>query len=386
MEKKKEIHHKLDVLTLTQELVRIKTENGNEDEILNYILELFKPYKCQHLSQVYDKGRTNHFIIFEPSPNSSLLLFSGHLDTVSGYNNNFSYEANIKDGKIYGRGTCDMKGGIAAFICSAIKWLNKNYDREFPQSKGLVLGFTVNEENGCLGLAKIEEINDILKIFQRVSYCILAEPTKMEINFCHKGIIQYLVKFKGKASHASIPEQGINAIYLASKFINNIQNYITSLELIKSPLGPPKLTISTIKGGSGTNIVPEKCQIIIDRRTVPEDNLDIEYEMISNLVYEVDPNAEIVSTILGSPYLIPKGENNMYIGEIKSYINNPLNTTTFPAYSEADIYYNKYNIPTIILGPGDIEQAHKTPEFIEIKQLKMAEEYYYQILDGFMNN
>jgi len=134
-----------DVVKLTQQFVRIETENGHEDRMGIVIEKLLKPFGFQFLRHELAPGRTNLFAIWEPNNSAKLILFSGHMDTVPGYEVNNSELAEIKDEKIFGRGTCDMKGGIAAFIVAALQFIEKFKKSMIDLKHGIILGFTV----GC---------------------------------------------------------------------------------------------------------------------------------------------------------------------------------------------------------------------------------------------
>lgn len=373
-----------DVASLTQQFVRLETENNHEDRMGQVIEELLEPFGFQFLKHELSPGRTNLFALYEPTSLAKLILFSGHMDTVPGYNENFSDLAELKDSRIYGRGTCDMKGGIAAFIVSSLKFLQLNQETLHKNQKGILLGFTVDEEDGCQGVDHLQEATEIVSLFKRVSYCILAEPSMLNLHIGHKGINRYKVTFKGKAAHSSVPEQGINAIYMAAEYIQNLLEYFQELQKISSPIGNPKLSVGTIKGGTATNVVPARCVLSIDRRYVPGENPledELRFKSIAELI---DPNVVFESSVVGWPYYLPDGKNNPLVVELSSLLDDAP-CGHLPAYTEADLYYRKYHIPTIILGPGDINQAHKTPEFISIEQLHLAVNYYSRIIQNFVD-
>ncbi|MHA1602567.1 MAG: M20 family metallopeptidase, partial [Promethearchaeota archaeon] len=349
-----------DVVSLTQEFVRIETENDHEDRMRIYIEKLLKPFGFRFIHQQLAPGRTNLFALWEPISNvnhmekSKLLLFSGHMDTVPGYKANHSNLAEIKDDKIFGRGTCDMKGGIAAFVTSTLSWIkaNSHLNREkYPLNHGLLLGFTVDEEDGCQGVDHLDKSEEIMEIFKRVEYCILAEPTHLELHIGHRGINRYNIVFHGKAAHSSVPEQGINAIYRVTTFIQKVQDYFSNLQSVDSPLGHPKISVNTIAGGIASNVVPNRCEISIDRRYVPgEDPIEDEI-ILKNMAQKIDLDVEFKSDVVGWPYYIPDGPKNPILKRVSNLIPQS-KINQLPAYTEADLYYRKYHIPTIILGPG----------------------------------
>lgn len=228
-----------DVVTLTQQFVRLETENDREDRMGEVIEKLLKPFGFHILRHELAPERTNLFALWEPNPSSKLILFSGHMDTVLGFGDNNSELAEIKDNKIFGRGTCDMKGGIAAFIVASLQYLEKNKKSLMESERGILLGFTVDEEEGCQGINCLKNSSEIKELFERVSYCILAEPSMMELHIGHKGNNNYRLIFHGNAAHSSVSEQGTNAIYFAAEFIQKLTQYFKELQKFDSPLGPP---------------------------------------------------------------------------------------------------------------------------------------------------
>ncbi|WP_371806051.1 M20 family metallopeptidase [Candidatus Lokiarchaeum ossiferum] len=373
-----------DVISLTQQFVRLETENGHEDRMVKVIEVLLEPFGFQFFTHELSPGRRNFFALWESSSDVDLILFSGHMDTVPGYHINHSDLAELKDNRIFGRGTCDMKGGIAAYIVASLQFLQQNQKNLQEKQKGILLGFTVDEEDGCQGVDHLEESLEILQLFKRVSFCILAEPSMLQLHIGHKGINRYKVTFKGKAAHSSVPEQGINAIYMAADYIHTLRAYFQEIQEISSPIGNPKLSVGTINGGTATNVVPAQCVLTIDRRYVPGEN-PVEDEMrFKSMAELIDPNVIFESSVVGWPYYLPDGEKNPLVLKLSSLLDNaPVGH--LPAYTEADLYFRKYNLPTIILGPGDINQAHKTPEYVSIAQLHLAVTYYTRIIQDFVD-
>jgi len=221
-----------------------------------------------------------------------------------------------------------------------------------------------------------------MEIFKRVSFCILAEPTMLGLYIAHKGINSYKVTFHGKAVHSSVPEHGTNAIYFAAEYIQKIQQYFQELQKINSPIGAPKLSVGTINGGTATNIVPNKCELTIDRRYVPGEEPKKDELRFKKMAEDIDQSVQFESLGVGWAYFLPEGKNNPLVQKLSSLLDN-IPISHMAAYTEADIYYRKYNVPTIILGPGG-NQAHKTPEYVGIKQLHKAVEYYTRIINEFL--
>ncbi len=371
---------KHDVISLTQSLVKIESENNHENDVSDYIRKVLEPYPFQLIYHEFAPNRANMFALWEPNPEADLIFFSGHLDTVPGYSANFSAKAEIREGKMYGRGTCDMKGGIAAFIDTVLSWLDSHPE---PSSKGILLGFTVDEEMGCGGVDSLKHSPRLQTLFKRVKYCILAEPSGLKAVIAHKGVNRYRITFRGKAVHSSRPEEGDNAIYHAAQFITEVQQLAEQFNTTKqSPLGPSKVSVNVIHGGIAGNVIPDLCDVVVDRRYVTRENPEEDIALFTQLAQKCDPQATLVADGAGWPYMLPGGENNVIIKRW-SQLWAPFEVAHFPAYTEADLIFRDFGIPVVILGPGSIDQAHQTPEYIEISQLELAVDYYARILTDF---
>jgi succinyl-diaminopimelate desuccinylase len=275
-----------------------------------------------------------------------------------------------------------MKGPIASFICAIIQDFIKIEEEMKISNLGIVCTFTVDEETGCTGVNHLDS-PAILSIFQRVKYCILAEPTHLSPVYAHKGISWFKIIFHGKAAHASVPYMGENAILKANRFINLLDKRIHELSSQKSILGNPTINIGTISGGTAPNIVADYCELIIDRRYLENEEPEKELTALKELTDQVDPTAKIIVLASGKAYFLPDGTNNAIYKRVAKSCQH-FSHSILPAYTEADLYFRKYHIPTIILGPGRIEQAHQTPEFIEIEMLTDAIKIYQNIIHEFL--
>jgi len=276
------------------------------------------------------------------------LGFLGHTDTVS-YSQNWKtspFELTEINGNLYGLGTSDMKGSIAAFLStvSKIDW-NK-------MKKGIKVYFTYDEEIGFSG------VNELVKqetIFP--NYMIIGEPTCNKIINASKGLLEIKITFEGIASHSSTPEEGVNAIEKSITFIQKLQKYYKILQ--KEILDSRKITmnVGVIKGGTTMNIVPDKCEVFIDFRTITK----IQNKKIINKISQ----------------LLDFGDSFEIINNIEPFSNNDEKIIMSDFITEASLInaYKKY-----ILGVGPVN-AHKKDEFISIESLKKLEEQYYSLIE-----
>jgi len=276
-----------------------------------------------------------------------------------------------------------MKGGIAAFLDAIITWIDTH-----PQSadQGILLGFTVDEEMGCGGAASLKQSEKLQTLFTRIQYCILAEPSGLKAVIAHKGVNRYRIAFHGKAVHSSRPEEGVNAIYYAAHFITEVQKLAERFNSTKqSPLGPSTVSINVIHGGIAGNVIPDLCKVVVDRRYVTGENPDEDIAFFTRLAQNCDPQATLIADGAGWPYMIPEGKDN-FVLKRWSLLWDPFEIAHFPAYTEADLYFRDFGFLVVILGPGSNDQAHQTPEFIEIAQLELAVDYYTRILTDFFQH
>lgn len=298
------------------------------------------------------------------------LIFNGHTDVVpagEGWKRN-PFEASIVDDKIIGRGAADMKGGLAAMIIAliAIKRAGIKLDGD------LFFHAVIDEEVASNGTKSI--INEGFK----ADYAIVGEPTNLSICIAQKGRLVVRITTYGKATHASTPEKGVNAISAMIDVLNKIILYGKELDRMKHPLlGSPTQAITVIKGGIKSNIVPNTCEVIIDRRVIPGENIESikeEYRKISKnqgVLSKIDfIEHEAESSQVSTDELIVKVSHSAMkdvVGRAK--------IMGFPAITDAYLL-NKAGIATIVLGPGSINQAHSPNEYVRIPELIYAAKIY----------
>lgn len=280
--------------------------------------------------------------------------FLGHTDTVSHSkdweNNPFSLTE--VDNKLYGLGTSDMKGSIAAVLSSLSKVDFKN------SKKGVKVFFTFDEE---IGFSGINELLDKKIVFPK--RIIVGEPTENEIINASKGLLEFRITFKGISSHSSNPGEGENAIEKCIDFIRELKDYysIIKSETIESKYAT--MNIGVINGGRSVNVVPDTCEVLIDFRTIFKEQNDRIIEKISELTNEYDASFEIINNV--SPFISDRNNINMsdYITEA-SFIDSE----------------EKY-----ILGVGP-NNAHKKDEFITVDSLLKLENQYIEIISKSIND
>lgn len=272
--------------------------------------------------------------------------FLGHTDTVScsdDWETN-PFELTEKDGKLYGLGSSDMKGSIAA-ILSVISKIN--FDK-----KGIRLFFTYDEEIGFSGINELVE-----KGIEFPKNMIIGEPTYNETINASKGLLEFKISFKGVSSHSSKPEEGINAIENCISFISDLKKYykIIKQETIDSKYAT--INVGVINGGRSVNIVPDNCEVLIDFRTILKDQNEKIINKINKLIKKYNATYQIINNV--NPFSNSTEKINM-----SDFI-------TEASFIEAESKY--------ILGVGPVN-AHKKNEFISIDSLNKLEEQYIEII------
>ena len=356
---------------LTQELIRINSENppGNERQIAEFIKDFLDDLKISTEIMEFEKNRFN---IVASIGNGKGLMFNGHMDTVPiGSNWTFDpFGGKIANGRIYGRGASDMKGGIAS-ILTAVKNLSKeNFKRK------LLLAFVADEEVALKGSEYL--IKNKKEIFKDIKYGIIGECTDLRIRIAQKGIVQVKVKFKGKAAHGSKPELGDNAIYKAADFIQELRKLIEQLKSKKNHLlGSGTLNVGAINGGTKINVVPDFCNVEVDRRIIPGETPDYAIKQIRKILKKLNLKADIeLETDSRLPMQLSK---NLELIRILKSISKA-NLVGESGYTEAELFYRDAGVPCVSFGPGTSELAHIANEYIVIKNLQKATKIYEELI------
>jgi acetylornithine deacetylase ArgE len=328
--------------------------------------------------QVVDKDRANVIGKMGEGRGSGLLL-SGHIDVVLAGDPNLwkvttPFEGVVKKDKLYGRGACDMKGPDATLLEAAKALSKENYKRQ------LTLSFTAGEDTGGWYVSKVIEEGKVTKRDARMG--IIPEPSMMEIIRTHKGAGHVKIMVQGKAAHSSRPELGINAISKASDLLQEICKLQKTLNKKPHPfLGPTTVECTLINGGFKSNTIPDQCTLDINTRLIPgHDDPAVSRDWFVNMIGKLkkrDPQfkAEIRDLTTRRPLDVPEDS------EVVQLLTKMLQRqpTGAPYYTEA-VNYTAAGIPTVICGPGNIDQAHTPDEYIALKQLELGVKTFKEII------
>lgn len=378
---------KKDAVQLTKEMVEIKSYSfmeNQEEEISKYILDFFTENGITSYRTEIVPGRYNTFAILkgEDSENNPSLLLTGHMDTVPAYDFKEAFTAREDADYLYGRGSCDMKGALAAMMRAMV-----NIKESGTKLKGdLIFCGVADEEEAGIGT------ESLIKTGPEATYAVIGEPTKLEIALGHKGLEWIEISFKGKKVHGGAQKDGVNAIMMAGRFLHKLETeYLPKLEKRTHPvLGTATLNIGTITGGDQPSTVADKCSISLDRRCLTDETIAQVYEELQAIcdeLHEEDPKfeAEIRDVFNGEtmPHIpFCTDENSPLVKAAENALGREGMTpvlTCFPAWSDAGFMNALTKSECIVLGPGDLSVAHSIHEKISKRQLLSAVSVYEEM-------
>ena len=366
----------VDPITLLKKLISFQTINppGNEYELAVYIGGLLEDLGYQAKYYEFAPKRTTLIARF-PGAHQDPICFTGHLDVVSLGETAWTkdpFSGEIEGDKIFGRGSSDMKAGIAAMITMA-----GTLSKENPALlKNIMFVFTAGEETCCEGAYHIAGLDDVL---DRVKALVVGEPTSNYPLVGHKGSVRFDITTFGKAAHASMPELGDNAIYKAARAIAKLETF--DFKIAPHPLlGKPTLCIGRISGGKNINVVPDRTCMGVDIRTIPGQS----HDGIKALL-ETTLEPDVAVTLLEEAKSVARNPDDKWIKLVFSimekFLNQKIEPKTAPYFTDASVLYEALGSPpTILLGPGEARMAHSTDEFCHISKIHEIVLAYLEIV------
>ena len=320
--------------------------------------------------------KANLFASLGPDQSEGGLLLSGHTDVVPVADQDWTtdpFELLERDGRLYGRGTCDMKGFIAAAVAMA---------REYGQMdlrRPLHFAFTYDEEVGCLGARAL--VPELQQRGIRPAMAIIGEPTDMRPIEGHKGCCEYTVRFSGLEGHGSASERGVNAAEYAVRYVTHLMELRADLMQRMPPTSryqPPWTTINigAIRGGVAHNVIAGKAEVDWEMRPVQNSDVDfvkgavagfIESELLPAM-RAVHPEADIETEVIGEVAGLEVLDNNAARDLVMALIGAN-GADVVPFGTEAGLF-QEMGTSVVVCGPGSIEQAHKPDEFVSIEQME----------------
>lgn len=379
----------LTTVEILEKLVAFDTTSSCSNlPLIHFIEEYLKGYGVSVLKFKSENGeKANLYATIGPENKSGIIL-SGHTDTVPVTGQAWTmdpYKLTRKKDCLYGRGTADMKGFLAAILAAVPKII------EAKLSIPIHLAFSYDEEIGCIGVRSM--IDYLAKQPITPLGCIIGEPTSMRLTLSHKGKVAVRVKIKGKACHSGMSPLGVNAIHYANRLMSLIENQ--ALEYAKSKVKDKRfliphttMQIGTITGGTALNIVPETCVFDFEIRNIPADNpthfINELKAAAKDLVKEMrltDQDCQIDFEWLTDYPGLSMSDNDSFVHLVRDSLqSDEIEAISFG--TEAGLFQSKLNIPAVVCGPGSMTQGHQPDEFIKIEQLNFCDEFLMSLIDN----
>ena len=364
------------VLSLLKELISTNSENppGYEADVAKILRDHMEAHGISCVS-VGSSKRPN-LIFSSHDGEKGDLVIHGHMDTVPiGKLENWSHDpfkSELVDGRLYGRGACDMKGPVSALAETLILYT------EARHNKSLVMLTTSDEESGCSGAEEVAASG----LLKGIKYGVCAEPTNLEILIGEKGMFWSKVISTGKSAHGSRPEEGVNAIEAcmdAIKILTSEPYPYTKDEF----LGKPTMNIGVIQGGIKINVVPDTCDALLDMRIVKNQYPDSLLKAMNTRLESAGLSDRVhVEYVHGKPAVMTPTDAEI-VEIAKSAVAKitgtepSLDTATYG--TDCSVLQPKVGILHVICGPGSIKQAHQPDEYIRLDELYQSVDIYLEI-------
>jgi acetylornithine deacetylase/succinyl-diaminopimelate desuccinylase-like protein len=361
-----------------------------EGRVTDYLVQRFTAAEIPWARQPVTPGRDNVVARLEATvPDAPTILWDAHQDTVPAEGMTIEpFAPLVRDGRMYGRGACDVKGGMAAMLVA----LDHLRASPLPRRATVVFSATVNEEFGFSGARALARLwGDSAAVPAdaaarqlcggRPVAAVVAEPTDLDLVMQHKGAVRWRIRVRGRACHSAFPERGSNAIYPAGRVILAIEALAAELLARQPdhPCGPPTLNLGTIRGGAGVNLVPDLAVLEVERRVLPgESPVAARDEVITRIAAACESaTVEHDPPFLESAGLADASADRAAAAWIESLaaavrVGGAAGRRTAARYGTNASVFAEAGVPSVVFGPGSIAQAHTADEWIELAQVDAA--------------
>lgn len=348
-----------------------------EGRLTAYLEDFFRAREIRCERRTVAPGRDNLLAFFSPPRARRTLLFDVHQDTVPVDGMTIPpFQPRIEGDRLFGRGSCDIKGAMAAMLLA----LARLHTEQPDGSAAVVLACTVDEEYTHTGARQLARDRIDAEL------AIVAEPTQLDLVVAHKGAVRWKIRTRGTACHSSSPELGDNAIYRMARVVTALADHAATLA--KRPpdplLGPPTLSVGRITGGQSVNIVPDGCEIEIDRRSLPGEDTNACQAQVADAIREHLGSLDAIESLppwVLMPALKPGVPDRLLepirdtvarvSGRVPKVRGVPFGTDAGPL--------SQAGMPCLVLGPGNIAQAHTRDEWVELDQVRAACDIYFEL-------
>lgn len=371
-----------DYYAILEKLIAFPTVSADSNlPLIDYVQELLDGRGYTTWRRYDEDGAKANLVARIGPEEPGGIALAGHTDVVPVSGQDWStdpFELAERQGKLFGRGTSDMKGFIAVALAAAC------FVEAPKMKKPLHLVFTYDEEVGCLGAKALQDELDGLS--DKPRFVLIGEPTGMQLVTAHKGIRNNVMRIRGKPAHSSRPDLGASAIEFAARFVAGIGSCLPAES--DSGFNPPTATFNagTICGGEAINIIPERCELRWEFRHLPSQDpagIQRDIERLSEEIRRGMPGIAVENEIVAAVPGLDAGINGGIASELGRSLQAPEPvTTTVPFVTEGGLF-QQAGIPAVIWGPGLLEQAHQPDEHVSVKTM---DEYAKQLARIVMDN
>jgi succinyl-diaminopimelate desuccinylase len=378
-----------DVVDLLRDLIRTRSVNppGDEAAVVDVLAERATAWGLLPRIVEVLPGRPNLIVELAGSGERPAVLLSGHSDTVPPGEAPWEHDpfsAALVDGEVWGRGTTDMKAGLAAMLVAMAAARRRGW-----QPKGDVrLAVTIGEEVDCVGARHLRDTGGL----EGAGWIVIGEPTNLDVVAAHRGAIWLEIVGHGKTAHGSMPHLGVNAIDHVVTLLGWLaQRWPKYPYTPHDLLAPPTMNLGTIRGGVKTNVVPDRCVATVDLRTVPGQDHDAIVREVRDMASELEsttPGLRVevnvgndmppVETPIGHPLI------RHTAGAVEAVVGGARRVRGATYYTDGGIWVGT-NIPIVIFGPGDDKLAHQPNERVAVEQLTLATRGYVALLERLLS-
>lgn len=372
-----------DPLALARLLVSIPSVNptlapggSGEGEIAEVTADLLRGWGFETNTHEVAPGRWN--VVGRLAGEGPTLLFNGHLDTVGVEGMTVDpFAAEVRDGRLVGRGSCDMKGGVAALMSASARLASAG-----PRPS-LIVALTADEEHASVGMAALvqgrrpDELADM---------AVVCEPTSLRVMPAHKGFVWLRALFRGRAAHGSRPDIGVDAVRHAGLYLAALDQYADELgaRAAHPLLGHGSFHAGTIRGGTAESVYPDACELTLERRTMPgEEASDVvdDFQRVLDQVSTRHPSIEAsLEMTLDRPGTEVSTESPLVRGLLDAASAEGVESRVEGMTAWVDAaFLNEAGVPAVCFGPGSIEQAHTADEWLDVNELRSCAD----VLEGF---
>ena len=383
---------------ILQKLIGFQTVSRDTNmALIQYIKQYLEDHGISsNLTCNDDATKANLYAVFGPTRTGSNgddvsdggVMLSGHTDVVPVDGQRWTvdpFQLSIADDRLYGRGTTDMKGFIAAVLAMVPRAVNSEL------TQPIHLAFSYDEEIGCVGVRRMIEMLESAP--QRPGFCIVGEPTSLQVAVAHKGKTAAICRCHGVEAHSALANEGLNAIYLASEMIaelRKIQQQLVDQGGHDPDFNVPYSTIhvGTINGGTALNIIPNLCEFKFEIRNLEKDDPMALMENIKSVAQDISqkyrqafPRADIEIEMFNQYPALNTDEEEEVVGFVQRLVSEET-TIKLDFGTEGGLFQSRLGIPTVVCGPGSMEQGHKPDEFIKRSELARCDLFLDRLVDS----